>query len=162
PELPESFDALDIVGRAAVVRELRATIERVAPSDLPVVVVGATGTGKDLVARALHAVSGRRGPLLAVNCAALPGPLGGKTLFGHKKGAYTDAVSAEEGAFVRARGGTLFLDEIGDLSLEAQPKLLRALENREVTPIGAAAPVDVDVRVVVATHVPLETAMKEG
>jgi DNA-binding NtrC family response regulator len=155
-------EALEIIGRAAVVHELRGTIERVAPTELPVVVVGATGTGKDLVVRALHARSGRRGPLLAVNCAALPGTLVENELFGHKKGAYTDATSAEDGAFVRAREGTLFLDEIGDLSLEAQPKLLRALENCEVTPIGAVAPVATDVRVVVATHVPLDAAMKEG
>jgi DNA-binding NtrC family response regulator len=155
-------DALEIVGRSPVLRELRLTIERVAPSELPVVVVGATGTGKDLVVRALHARSGRRGPLLAVNCAALPGTLVENALFGHKKGSYTGATSAEDGAFARAREGTLFLDEIGDLSLEAQPKLLRALENREVTPIGAVEPVATDVRVVVATHVPLEAAMKEG
>jgi DNA-binding NtrC family response regulator len=160
PPAYEADDALGIVARAPVIRELRTTIRRVAPSALSVLVVGATGSGKELVARALHAESGRRGPFLAVNCAALPGTLVENALFGHKKGAYTDAVSDQPGAFVQASGGTLFLDEIGDLSLEAQPALLRALDNAEVTPIGAAAPTAVDVRIIVATHVPLDAAMK--
>jgi DNA-binding NtrC family response regulator len=159
---PDEEDALGMVACAPNLRELRATIRRVAPSALPVLVVGATGTGKELVARALHAESGRRGPFLAVNCAALPGTLVENALFGHRKGAYTDATADQDGAFAQARGGTLFLDEIGDLSLEAQPKLLRALDNAEVTPLGAAAPLGIDVRIVVATHVPLDAAMREA
>jgi sigma-54 dependent transcriptional regulator, acetoin dehydrogenase operon transcriptional activator AcoR len=155
-------EAMGILGRSLSVNELRRVIRRVGPTALPVVIVGPTGSGKELVARGLHAESGRAGPFLALNCATLPGTLVENALFGHRKGAYTDAGSDEDGAFVRAQSGTLFLDEIGDLALEAQPKLLRALENREVFPVGAAAAIGVDVRVVVATHVPLDVAMREG
>jgi DNA-binding NtrC family response regulator len=153
---------LGIVGRAPSVGELRRVIQRVGPSGLPVVIVGATGSGKELVARALHAQSGRKGRFLALNCAAMPGTLVENALFGHRKGAYTDATSDQPGAFTQADGGTLFLDEIGDLALEAQPKLLRVLENREVTPVGGSLAQAVDLRILVATHVPLDVAMKEG
>ncbi|MFT3774262.1 MAG: sigma 54-interacting transcriptional regulator [Minicystis sp.] len=160
PEV-EAHD-LGIVGRSPLVADLRTIVRKVAPSTLPVLVVGATGTGKELVAGALHAESGRRGRVVAVNCAALPGTLVENVLFGHRKGAYTGAVADQDGAFVQADGGTLFLDEVGDLALEAQPKLLRALENGEVTPIGATQSIAVDVRVVAATHVPLDAAMEAG
>ena len=137
-------------------------MRKVAPSTLPVLIVGPTGTGKELVARALHEESGRKGRVVAVNCAALPATLVESVLFGHRKGAYTGAIADQDGAFVQANGGTLFLDEVGDLALEAQPKLLRALENGEVTPVGAAQALAVDVRVVAATHVPLDAALEEG
>jgi DNA-binding NtrC family response regulator len=153
---------LGILGRAPAVVELRSVVNKLAPSALTVLILGATGTGKELVARALHAESGRRGRFVAVNCAALPGSLVESVLFGHTKGAFTGAVSDQDGAFVQADGGTLFLDEVGDLALDAQPKLLRALENGEVTPVGATAPLSVSVRVVSATHVPLDAALDEG
>jgi DNA-binding NtrC family response regulator len=159
---PDDGEDMGIVGRAESICALRSIIRRVGPSQLPVMVTGATGTGKELVARALHAQSGRRGPFLAVNCAALPGPLVENALFGRKKGAYTDATSDQDGAFVRAGGGTLFLDEIGDLAPEAQPKLLRALDTGEVTPVGATAHVGVDLRIVVATNTALDQAMRDG
>ena len=153
---------LGILGRSPPVAELRAVVRKVAPSALPVLIVGPTGTGKELVARAVHEQSGRRGRVVAVNCAALPATLVESVLFGHRKGAYTGATADQEGAFVQADGGTLFLDEVGDLALEAQPKLLRALENGEVTPIGTTQPLAVDVRVVAATHVPLDAALEDG
>jgi len=162
PEPAGCVDDLGLWGQSPSIRELRTIIRRLGPSGLPVAIVGATGTGKELVARALHSESGRTGSFLALNCAALPGTLVENALFGHRKGAYTDATSDQDGAFVHAQGGTLFLDEIGDLAPEAQPKLLRAIENGEVTPIGADAPVAIDVRIIVATHVPLEPAMAEG
>jgi DNA-binding NtrC family response regulator len=162
PSPDDEIRDLGVVGRSPVVAELRSVLGKVAPSALSVLIVGATGTGKEVVANAIHAESGRRGRVIAVNCAALPGTLVESVLFGSKKGAFTGAVADQDGAFVRANGGTLFLDEIGDLAIEAQPKLLRALENGEVTPIGAAQPTSVDVRVVAATHVPLDAAMEAG
>jgi DNA-binding NtrC family response regulator len=157
----EAMD-LGILGRSPAVSELRAVVRKVAPSALPVLVVGPTGTGKELVARAVHDQSERRGRVVAVNCAALPATLVESVLFGYRKGAYTGATADQDGAFVQANGGTLFLDEIGDLAIEAQPKLLRALENGEVTPIGATQALAVDVRVVAATHVPLDAALEDG
>jgi DNA-binding NtrC family response regulator len=153
---------LGILGRAPAVAELRAVVRKVAPSALSVLVVGPTGTGKELIAHALHAESGRRGRVVAVNCAALPGTLVESVLFGHRKGAYTGAIADQAGAFVQADGGTLLLDEVGDLAIEAQPKLLRVLESGELTPLGATQPITVDVRVVAATHVPLDAAMEAG
>jgi DNA-binding NtrC family response regulator len=162
PAPAEAARDLGLVGRALPVVELREVIRKAAPSALPVLIIGPTGTGKELVARALHEQSGRAGRVVAVNCAALPATLVESVLFGHRKGSFTGATSDQEGAFVQANGGTLFLDEVGDLSLEAQPKLLRALENGEVTPVGATSPLAVDVRVVAATHVPLDAALGEG
>jgi DNA-binding NtrC family response regulator len=158
----DGADDLGLVGRSERIVALRHLIRRAGPSALSAIIVGATGTGKELVAQALHRVSGRTGPFLALNCAALPGALVESALFGHRRGAFTDATSDQDGAFVRAEGGTLFLDEIGDLALDAQPKLLRALETREVTPVGGSAARAVDLRVVVATHVPLDAAIGEG
>jgi DNA-binding NtrC family response regulator len=162
PAPPGEAGDLGILGRSPPVADLRAVVRKVAPSALPVLVVGPTGTGKELVARALHEQSGRKGRIVAVNCAALPATLVESALFGHRKGAFTGAIADQDGAFVQADGGTLFLDEIGDLAIEAQPKLLRALENGEVTPVGLAQARTVDVRVVAATHVPLDAALEEG
>ncbi|HEX2568603.1 MAG TPA: sigma 54-interacting transcriptional regulator [Polyangia bacterium] len=162
PAPHEDAEGLGMVGRAPGVHELRTTIRRVAPSELVVLAIGPTGTGKELVARAVHAASGRAGAFVAINCAALPAALVENLLFGHRKGAYTGASSDEDGAFVRAQDGTLFLDEVGELPLESQPKLLRALENHEVTPLGATQSITVNARIVVATNVDLQAAVRAG
>ncbi len=142
----------EIEGRHPAMRALRRTIASVAPTDAKVLVVGESGTGKELVARAIHERSGRPGPFIAVNCGAIPESLAESQLFGHVAGAFTGAQGAHTG-FVRAADrGTLFLDEIGELSLVLQPKLLRALEERKVVPVGKTEPIDVDVRLVAATN----------
>ncbi|MEM7307383.1 MAG: sigma-54 dependent transcriptional regulator [Planctomycetota bacterium] len=142
-----------MIGASAAMEAVYSLIERVAPANVPVLVHGETGTGKEHVARALHDFGARpKGPFLAENCAAVPATLLESVLFGHKKGAFTDAVQDRPGHFVAASGGTLFLDEIGDMPLEMQSKLLRVLEVREVRPVGGSKTVPVDVRVVAATH----------
>src|SRR5262245_17893312 len=140
-----------------------ATVEplrKAAASDLAVIIEGETGTGKEGIARATHLWSSRKGPFIAVNCAALPEALAEGELFGYRKGAFTGADRANRGFFQAANGVTLFLDEVGDLSSAIQPKLLRVLEQSEVTPLGETKPVSIDVRVVVATQKPL-TALVE-
>jgi transcriptional regulator with GAF, ATPase, and Fis domain len=127
-----------------------------------VLVRGETGTGKELVARGVHDASGRRGVFVAVNCGAIPGGLVESNLFGHVKGAFSGAVRDEPGFFRAASGGTLFLDEIGDLPASSQAALLRALQEREVVPVGGTRPVKVDLRVVAATHQPLESLVDRG
>jgi transcriptional regulator with AAA-type ATPase domain len=139
-----------------------APVRRVAASDLPIVLEGETGTGKEMVAGALHRWSGRRGPLVAVNCAALPETLAEGELFGYRRGAFTGADRANPGFFRNADGGTLLLDEISDLPLALQAKLLRVLEQREVQPLGEARPVPVDVRVVVAGQQSLMESARTG
>jgi DNA-binding NtrC family response regulator len=138
-----------------------AHVRRVAPSDLPVVVQGETGVGKEGVARALHAWSGRPGPFLALNCAALPESLAEGELFGYRKGAFTGADRANPGYLRAANRGTLFFDEIVDLPLPIQAKLLRALEQREVIPLGESAPIEIDVRIVSAAQSPLVQAVND-
>ncbi|MGM0575841.1 MAG: sigma 54-interacting transcriptional regulator [Myxococcota bacterium] len=162
PLAPPEGDDLGLLGRTPAIARLRRLVRRAAPSDLPVLVMGPTGTGKELVAEALHGLAGRTGEHVTVNCGALPGTLVEDALFGHVKGAFTDAQSDEPGAFVRAHDGTLFLDEVGELPLEDQPKLLRALETGDVTPVGATRSRHVDVRVVAATNRPLLEAVDEG
>ncbi len=135
-------------------------LRKAATHDLAVIVEGETGTGKEGIARATHLWSGRKGPFIAVNCAALPEALAEGELFGYRKGAFTGADRANPGFFQAANGGTLFLDEVSDLPSAIQPKLLRVLEQSEVTPLGEAKPVSIDVRVVVATQKPL-TALVE-
>jgi transcriptional regulator with AAA-type ATPase domain len=134
---------------------------RVAPSDLPVIVQGETGTGKEGMARAVHAWSGRRGAFIPVNCATIQAAMAEGELFGYRKGAFTGAERPNEGFFRAAEGGTLFLDEILELPPAVQPKLLRALEHAEVQPLGEARPVAVDVRIVCATQEPLTRAVTE-
>jgi transcriptional regulator of acetoin/glycerol metabolism len=136
-------------------------VRRAAPSDLPIVVVGETGTGKERVARAVHEWSGRQGAFVGVNCAALPESLAEAELFGYRKGAFTGAERDHPGHFRAAAGGTLLLDEITDLPLAVQAKLLRAIEQREVLPLGASTPTAVDVRIVAAAQQSLATAVNE-
>jgi two-component system response regulator HydG len=141
-----------LVGDSPAMRELIRLVQRVAVVDAAVLVRGESGTGKELVARALHERSGRKGPFVALNCAAIPPTLLESELFGHVKGAFTDARADHVGLFERARGGTLFLDEIAELELTLQPKLLRALQERAVRPVGGAREIGIDVRLVTATN----------
>ncbi|HVV86500.1 MAG TPA: sigma 54-interacting transcriptional regulator [Kofleriaceae bacterium] len=151
-----------LLGGSAAMLELRATIERIAPHRSTVLISGESGTGKELVARALHDASGRRGRFVAVNCAAIPGPLLESELFGHKKGAFTDAARDKPGLFEDADGGTLFLDEIGELPVGLQVKLLRVLQESEVRRIGESHGTAVDVRVVAATLRDLAALTRSG
>src|SRR5262245_25407483 len=153
----QGHDAGGPLGGSPAFLEARTLCERAAPTDVPVLITGESGTGKEVFARYLHARSRRHDrPFVAVNCGALSPSLLESTLFGHKRGAFTGAVRDAPGLFVEASAGTLFLDELGDMDLSLQVKLLRALETGEVLPVGAARPVNVDVRVVTATHRPLE------
>ncbi len=153
----------NVVGRVVRMREVFGVLERIAPTELTVLLAGETGTGKDVIARAIHARSGRaNGPLVVFDCAAVAPTLIENELFGHVKGAFTGATMDAVGAFERANGGTLLLDEIGELSLELQPKLLRALEQRTVRPVGASKEVPIDVRIIAASHRNLERQVKQG
>ncbi len=152
-----------IVAASAAMLAVMHLVTRAAASDAPVLLLGESGTGKELVARALHHASPRsEGPLLAVNCSAIPEPLLESQLFGYRRGAFTDAHDDHAGLFQEASGGTLFLDEIGDLALALQGKLCRVLQEREVHPLGARAPVPVDTRIVTATHRDLWAAAASG
>lgn len=139
-------------GRSVAMRKLFSTIARVAPKNIKVLVHGETGTGKEEVAKALHQASGRRGPFIVLDCAALPRDLGEATILGHRKGAFTGATADQPGCFEAANGGTLFIDEIGELPLELQPKLLRVLQTRTVQRLGEHQPRPFDVRIISATH----------
>ncbi len=153
----------DIVASSSAMRRVLELVERVAASDATVLVTGESGTGKEVIARAIHRASRRRDrPFVAVSCAAVPEPLLESELFGHVRGAFTDARTSEPGLFVTADSGTLFLDEIGEMPLAIQPKLLRALQERAVRPVGGNAERPVDVRVIAATNRDLETAIEEG
>jgi two-component system nitrogen regulation response regulator NtrX len=153
----------ELIGVASAVRRLRETIEKAAPTPATVLITGESGTGKELVARAIHRQSSRRDrALVQVNCAAIPEDLIESELFGHEKGSFTGAVRRQLGKFVAADGGTIFLDEIGDMSARTQAKVLRVLQNGEVEPVGAERTVQVDVRVVAATHRNLEGEIAAG
>ena len=152
-----------LVWRSAVMGELVDQARQVAASDAPVLITGESGTGKELIARLIHDASGRwEGPLVTVNCGAIAGELAESELFGHRRGAFTGADRDHDGRIRAAAGGTLVLDEIGELPLALQPKLLRALETRQVDPVGATAPVDVDFRLVCATNRDLVAAARDG
>jgi len=151
-----------LLGESPVMQSLFDDLRRVADTDASVLISGESGTGKELVARALHEQSRRRtGPFIAINCAALPEALLESELFGHKRGAFTDAVSDQRGLFLQANGGTLFLDELGEFPLTLQPKLLRALEERTIRPVGSDKEIPFDVRLIAATNRDLETAIEE-
>ncbi len=158
-----TLDLSDIVTRAAAMAPVLRAAEKAAASAIPVLIEGESGTGKELVARAIHGASARRTkPFVAVNCGALPENLVESILFGHEKGSFTGATEQHTGKFVEADGGTLFLDEIGELPPPAQVKLLRALQEGEVEPVGARKPVKVDVRIVSATNRDLIADVKSG
>ncbi len=162
-----SAHPLSIRAKAAIFvdpksRTLLQQLDRVAPADAPVLIVGETGTGKELVARHLHARSGRKGQFVAVNCGALSQTLAEAELFGHQAGSFTGANETRAGWFEAANGGTLFLDEIGDLPLSLQVKLLRVLQEREVVRVGSRKPIPLDVRLVAATNINLAEAVSAG
>ncbi|MEX2467425.1 MAG: sigma-54 dependent transcriptional regulator [Gemmatimonadota bacterium] len=162
---PARSDQADptLIGEGPAMAGVFERIARVARSDSTVLLTGESGTGKEVVARALHAASARRdGAFVAVNCAAIPEQLLESELFGHEKGAFTGAVGSRIGRFERANGGSLLLDEIGDMSLLLQSKLLRALEERQVEPVGGTAPRAIDVRVIAATHRDLAARIEDG
>ncbi|HWV16778.1 MAG TPA: sigma-54 dependent transcriptional regulator [Cellvibrio sp.] len=159
---PLSVRAKALVFSDPVSAELLEYIERISPSEAPVLIGGETGTGKELVARHIHLLSGRKGPFLAVNCGAISDHLAESELFGHEAGSFTGAVGKREGWFEAANGGTLFLDEIGDLPLPLQVKLLRVLQEKEVVRIGSRKSIAVDVRLVAATNVDLDYAVNAG
>ncbi len=151
-----------IVGQTPVVVSMKNVISLVAPSDAAVMVQGPTGAGKELVAQALHMLSGRKGPLVAVNCAAIPADLLESELFGHEKGAFTGATERRIGRVEQADGGTLFLDEIGEMPLALQAKLLRLLETQKIQRIGGRSEIDVNFRLVTATHRRITDEVAEG
>jgi two-component system response regulator HydG len=152
----------ELLGESEPMRRALALVHQVAPRDTSVLITGESGTGKELVARALHERGKRaRGPFVAINCSAFPETLLESQLFGHVKGAFTDARVERKGLFVDAQGGTLFLDEIGDMPASLQPKLLRVLQERKVRPLGSDKEIPIDVRIVAATHQDLETAIED-
>lgn len=152
-----------LLGSSPAMARVRSLVDRVAPTDTSVLVCGESGTGKELVAQALHDGSPRRnGPFVALNCAAVPDALLESELFGHARGAFTDARTARAGLFAEAHGGTIFLDEVAEMPLALQPKLLRALQERSVRPLGARSEIAFDVRIVAATNRDLATAVREG
>lgn len=143
----------DMIGESEAMEHIRSMIDRVAPTDARVLITGSNGTGKELVARWLHEFSHRaEGPFVEVNCAAIPGELIESVLFGHEKGSFTSAIKQRKGDFEQANGGTLFLDEIGDMSLAAQAKVLRALQENKIMRVGGEKDIPVDVRVIAATN----------
>lgn len=154
---------LDMVGKSSSINHVKETIEKVAPTEARVLITGPNGTGKELVAHWLHKKSNRAdAPFIAVNCAAIPAELIESELFGHEKGSFTSAVKQRIGKFEQADGGTLFLDEIGDMSLSAQSKVLRALQEHKITRVGGDKDIKVDVRVLAATNKDLKKEIEEG
>lgn len=160
-KLPQSFD--NLVGESPAMEELFSKLSRIADSEASLLITGESGSGKELTAKAVHMHSRRkRQSLTTINCAAMPSQLLESELFGHKKGAFTDAKNHNKGLFLEADGGTLFLDEVGEIPLDLQPKLLRALEERVVRPIGGTTELPFDVRIIAATNRDLESAVEDG
>lgn len=153
----------EMVGNSEPMQHIRAIIDKVAPTDARVLIIGANGTGKELVARSLHQKSSRSSmPYIEVNCAAIPSELIESELFGHEKGAFTSAIKQHKGKFEQADGGTLFLDEIGDMSLAAQAKVLRVLQEKKLSRVGSDKDIVVDVRVLAATNKNLKAEIEKG
>lgn len=158
-----SKTVIKIVGESASIAQIHGIIERIAPTESRVLITGPNGSGKELVARLIHEKSGRHdGPMVEVNCAAIPSELIEAELFGHVKGAFTGAIRDNAGKFEQANGGTIFLDEIGDMSLSAQAKVLRALQEKKITRVGGDREIEVDVRVVAATNKNLREMINKG
>ncbi|MFX1668464.1 sigma-54-dependent Fis family transcriptional regulator [Riemerella anatipestifer] len=152
-----------MIGSSEALKKIQDMIDKVAPSDARVLITGPNGAGKELVAHALHSQSERsKGPMVEVNCAAIPSELIESELFGHMKGSFTGAVKDKSGKFEQANGGTIFLDEIGDMSLVAQVKVLRALQEHKVSPVGSDKEIKIDVRVLAATNKNLQKEIEEG
>ncbi|HQW22526.1 MAG TPA: sigma-54 dependent transcriptional regulator, partial [Bacteroidia bacterium] len=157
------FKTREMVGDSPAIGQIKEIIEKVAPTEARVLVTGSNGTGKELVARWIHEKSNRAaGPLIEVNCAAIPSELIESELFGHEKGAFTSAIKQRIGKFEQANGGTLFLDEIGDMSLSAQSKVLRALQENKITRVGGEKEITVSPRVVAATNRDLKVEIEKG
>jgi two-component system nitrogen regulation response regulator NtrX len=155
--------SVDILGASESIEKIKKTIEKVAPTEARVMITGPNGSGKELVAKWLHSKSARaNGPLIEVNCAAIPSELIESELFGHEKGAFTSAIKQRIGKFEQANGGTLFLDEIGDMSLSAQAKVLRALQENKITRVGGEKEIKVDVRIVAATNKDVQKEIQEN
>lgn len=152
-----------MIGKSSALSKIQEMIEKVAPSDARVLITGPNGVGKELVAHAIHSQSERsKGPMIEVNCAAIPSELIESELFGHIKGSFTGAIKDKQGKFELANGGTIFLDEIGDMSLVAQAKVLRALQESKVSPVGSDKEIKVDVRVIAATNKNLQKEIEQG
>ena len=153
----------EVVGAAYGLRDIMEMVHQVAPLDSPVLLLGETGVGKEVLANAIHRLSSRRnGPFIRVNCGAIPGTLMDSELFGHEKGAFTGALARKRGRFERADGGTIFLDEIGELSAEAQVRLLRVLQDKSIERVGGSETIHIDIRVIAATHRNLEQMLTDG
>ncbi len=153
----------DMIGESSAITQIKEMIERVAPTDARIFITGPNGTGKELVARWLHELSNRsKNPFVEVNCAAIPSELIESELFGHEKGSFTSAIKQKKGNFELATGGTLFLDEIGDMSLAAQAKVLRALQENKITRVGGEKEINVDVRVIAATNKDIQKEIEVG
>jgi DNA-binding NtrC family response regulator len=162
-ELKKNYAQGGLIGKSKAMRELMELVARVAPAQSNVLITGESGTGKEVVAKTIHQLSSRRDkPFVAINCSAIPENLLESELFGHAKGSFTGADRKKAGLFEEAQGGTLFLDEIGDMDLLLQAKLLRVLQERKIRPVGETKDIDIDVRVIAATHKDLKKAIKEG
>ena len=157
------FSSMGMIGKSSAIRSMQDMIRRLSPTDARVLVMGENGTGKELVAKSIHALSSRKDkPLVEVNCAAIPSELIESELFGHEKGAFTTALKMHKGRFEQADGGTLFLDEVGDMSLAAQAKVLRVIQEGRITRVGGDKDIDVNVRIIAATNQDLKEMIKQG
>lgn len=162
-EVKKTWQFDEIIGKSDAMKNIFSQIEKIAPTQSSVLILGESGTGKELIARAIHSKSDRSNrPFIAINCSAIPANLLESELFGHAKGAFTGALSDKKGLFEDANGGTLFLDEIGDMDLALQSKLLRVLQERQIRPVGSNKSIEIDIRIIAATHRDLKKAILDG